>query len=136
MMYLVKNWNYINFNDYELVKDKNWNFSIIIEKRVKIQYVHCHFDKKTNKITRYEDCDVKYNKIWEYIVRKYEERKQRMIEPPIFCIMNFATIFSDAIYTDEQLNELSKFDNVRILKGYEHIMPIPAAKIFYEKVLK
>ena len=37
---LVKNWNDLNFKNFELVKDDNWNFSIIVDNLIKIQYVH------------------------------------------------------------------------------------------------
>ena len=86
MSYLIQNYKNINFNNYELVKDKNWNFSIIIDKKVKVNYVHYHFSKK-DKIIRTDKSDVFYNKIWEYIVQKYEERKERLLknkENPIF----------------------------------------------------
>jgi uncharacterized protein (DUF1919 family) len=31
-VYLIENWNTIDFYDYELIKDDNWIFSILIEK--------------------------------------------------------------------------------------------------------
>jgi hypothetical protein len=56
-----------------------------------------------------------------------------MTNPPLFCIMNFKTIFKDAIYTNEQLDVLSKFDNVKILKGFENLEPLDATSVFYKK---
>ena len=135
MSQLIKKWDIINFNDYELEKDNNWLFSIIIEKKIKIQYVHYHFDPMATTLVKYDYCDIKSNNIWEYITHKYEERIARMTEAPMFCIMNFSTIFPDAIYTDKQLNELCKYGNTKVLKGYEDYTPIEAAKIFYKKVL-
>lgn len=86
MAYLIQNYNNINFNNYKLTKDKNWNFSIIIDNKIKVNYVHYCFSKNDKKI-RIDIADVYYNKIWEYIIEKYEERKNRLLknnEEPIF----------------------------------------------------
>jgi len=140
MKYLIENWDKINFHNYELVKDENWNFSIIIGNKVKVQYVHYLFDANSNKI-RYvsNPGNVYWNKIWEYITQKYKERlfvMEQSNEKPIFCICNFNTIFKDAIYTEEQLEDLSKYENVKILKGCEHLEPYPSAQRFYNTFLK
>lgn len=67
MLYLVNNWYDINFKNYELVKDEKWNFSIIIDNNVKIQYVHYKFSPKATTITQTKpSTDIFYNKIWEY----------------------------------------------------------------------
>lgn len=141
MLYLIQNWNTINFKNYELVKDNNWNFSIIIDEKVKVQYVHYIFDPdaKTVQIHCNVRGDIKYCKIWEYIIKKYEERLNRMLdkkEEPIFCICNSDTIYKDAIYTEEQLKLLEKFKNVRILRGHEHSNVVNNANLFYNKFLK
>lgn len=47
---LIKNYNTINWLNYELVKDENWNFSIIVDKLVKINYTHYRFDKNADKL--------------------------------------------------------------------------------------
>lgn len=133
MLYLVEKWNTINFKNYELVKDINWNFSIIIDNNVKVQYVHYKFSPKATTILQTKpSTDIFYNKIWEYIVDVYNKRLNRMTNPPLFCIMNFKTIFKDAIYTNEQLDILSKFDNVKILKGFENLEPLEATSMFYK----
>ena len=139
MYYLIQNWDSINFNDYELVKDGNWNFSIIIEGKVKIQYVHYKFDENCKIPQKTGPGDICYCKIWEFIVKKYEERLKRMKErniKPLFCICNFNTIYPDAIYTEEQLKILEQYDNVRILRGCEHKEPSESAKIFYNRFLQ
>ena len=91
MLFLVKNYDKINFNNFELKKDKNWNFSIIIDNHITIQYVHYKFDAKANKpYIKY--IDLYSNKIWEIIVNKYEERTKRMInenKKPIFIFANW-----------------------------------------------
>lgn len=138
MLKLIKNFDNINFNNYELIKDENWNFSIIIDNLVKINYVHCKFDPRFKKPTKIGP-DIFYNEIWKYIVLKYEERLKRMKqlnEKPIFCICNFETIYPDCIYSDDELNILSKFENVKILTGQEHLDPLLAAENFYAKFFK
>lgn len=138
MLYLVQNWNNINFKNYELVKDNEWNFSILIDKKVKIQYVHYKFNPNCKKPMLDNVGSIHYYKIWEYIIQKYEERLNRMLEKkeePIFCICNFNTIFPDAIYTEEQLEILSKYKNVHILRGCEHKEPGESANLFYREFL-
>lgn len=138
MLYLVQNYDKINFRNYKLVKDKNWNFSIIIDEHVKIQYVHYKFSPTATTIIHNPMIagEVFYNKIWEYIIAVYDKRLTRMSEKPIFCIMNFNTIFPDAIYTNEELEILSKYENVKILKGYEKMEPFIASKNFYDKMFR
>ena len=85
---LVKDYDNISWMEYELVKDENWNFYIIIENKIKIWYGHYKFDKNANGIIVKKN-DVFSNKIWEYIVDKYETRVKRMLEnknPPIIII--------------------------------------------------
>ena len=140
MKYLIENWNTIDFREYDLVKDEKWNFSIVIDGNVKVQYVHYLFDANSPTI-RYvsNPGNVYWNKIWEYIVQKYEERLDVMDhcnEHPIFCICNFNTIFKDAVYTEEQLSTLEQYDNVKVLRGCETLEPYPSAEIFYNTFLK
>lgn len=138
MLYLVQNWNTINFKNYELVKDDKWNFSIIIDEKVKVKYVHYKFNPNCKTPMLDNVGSIHYYKIWEYIIQKYEERLNRMLnkkEEPIFCICNFNTIFPDAIYTEEQLEILSKYKNVHILRGCEHKEPGESANLFYREFL-
>ena len=139
MLYLIQNWNNINFKNYELVKDKNWNFSIIIDNKVKIQYVHYKFNKNVVFKDKTEPgTDIESNKIWEYIIQKYDERLERMLrkkESPIFCICNVNTLFEDCHYNNEQLSTLQKYKNVYVLTGYDKNETKDNAKIFYEKFL-
>ena len=139
MLYLIENWDSINFENYELVKDEKFNFSIIIDDHVKVQYVHYLFDPNSKEI-RYvsNPGNVYWDKIWIYIVEKYEERLKIMLEnneKPLFCISNFNTIFKDAIYTEEQLQKLEKYENVRVLRGCERMEPGPTSVIFFQKYL-
>lgn len=132
-IYLIEHWKEINFKDYVLVKDNNWNFSIIIEGKIKIQFVHYKFNSNYKTPTLDNLGNVLYCKIWEYIIEKYEERIERMKtqnEEPIFCVCNFNTIYKDSIYTNEQLEKLSTYKNVRILKGCEQLNIHEASKRF------
>lgn len=138
MKTLIENWNSINFNNYELVKDKNWNFSIIIDKKVKVQYVHYKFSPKYNKLTKVNG-DFYYNKIWEFIVDRYEKLKNKMLEEnekPIFCFCNGNTIYKDCIYTDKQLMELNKYNNTYVIITKEKIEVHEAADKIYNKFIK
>lgn len=138
MKTLITEWTKINFDNYRLEKDDKWNFRIIIDDKVKVQYVHYKFDQRFNTPVKLGPGDICYNKIWEYIVSRYEERVKRMQAEntkPIFCIANFNTIFSDAFYSEEQLEDLKNYDNVLILNGFENLNPMQVAKKFYEKYL-
>lgn len=139
MLYLIQNWNDIDFEKYDIIKDKNWNFSLIINNAVKVQCVHYIFNPNCKIPTLDNVGSVHYCKIWEYINQKYEERLNRMKllnENPIFCICNFHTIFPDAIYTNEQLEVLSKYNNVYVLRGCENKEPVESACLFYNKYLR
>jgi len=88
MFNLINEYKRINFNSYELIKDNGWNFSIIIDGKIKVDYVHYRFSETDTEL-RIVGSDVFYNKIWEYIVEKYEKRTKRLYqtnEEPIFII--------------------------------------------------
>jgi uncharacterized protein (DUF1919 family) len=78
-IHLLENYENINFNNFVLIKESNKleNFRIIIEDKIKIQFTHHKFDKNSIKPT-VKNVDVYYNKIWEYIVEKYESRIKRL----------------------------------------------------------
>lgn len=139
MSYLIKRWDFIDFDNYELVKDDSWNFSIIIDEHVKVQYVHYKLDANYKTPTKIGPGDICYCKIWEFINQKYVERLQRMktnMIKPLFCICNFNTIYNDAIYTEDQLKQLETFENVRVLRGFETKEPRESAYAFYQKYLR
>ena len=116
--YLIDNYNKINFNNYELKKDNNWNFYILIDKKIKIQYVHYRFKKDENKkINR--GINVYWNKIWEYIVKKYEERLKRMLltkEKPIFIL---GSIHKKHWYNKKQVKSICELCTK---KGYKLVV--------------
>ena len=124
MLYMIQHYEKINFKDYELIKDENWNFSIIIDKSVKIKYVHYHFNKNYKMITK-KGMEVYYNKIWEYIVQKYEDRISRMLankDKPIF-------VFAD--WWDRPNDTLLSYDKLKILNELKMDNIIVAVDKFY-----
>ena len=82
---LINNYDKLNFNNYELIKDKKMNFYIVIDNKVKIWWFHYRFNDKINEIKQI-GVDVYSNKIWEYICEKYESRLKRMTDKPNFVI--------------------------------------------------
>jgi hypothetical protein len=88
---LITNYSNINWNNYELIRSKHpkydtYVYDILIENKIKIRYFHYLFDPKMSSI-QIKGAEVRYCKIWEYIIQKYEERIKRMIksnENPIF----------------------------------------------------
>lgn len=93
MYYLIKNWKNINFNNYIIEKSEFNNtqnkldiFKLIIDNNIIAHYTHFHFNSTDNK-PRIKGFDVFYNKIWEYVINKYENRLKRMNEEPIFIIL-------------------------------------------------
>lgn len=109
MYNLIKDYDKINFNNYELIKDKNWTFYTIIEKKIKIKWVHYKFSPKDNKI-RIGKPDILYNKIWEYIIEKYETRTKRMIEHKIEPIFIIGSLHKGHLYTEEQIKKICKLN--------------------------
>ena len=89
---LIKNFDTLDWFNYELIKDDKWNFSLIIDNQVKVEYPHYHFDKNATVPTVEKGPlhrDVYYNRIWEYITEKYTNRVNRMLssnEKPIFIL--------------------------------------------------
>jgi len=110
---LVKYWDELTFEKYDLVKDNDWNFSIIIDNKVKVQYVHYKFSKEHNKIT-IKNNDVYYNKIWEYIIEKYNKRILNVKkENPIFVFVypNQAPTPHITPFTLEQQKKLEELNS-------------------------
>lgn len=86
--YLIEHYDTIDFNNFEILKDSLWNFSILIDGNVRVQFVHYKFSIHDNVLRR-SGLDIFYRKIWEYIVDKYMLRSERMLElkeDPIFII--------------------------------------------------
>ena len=120
MLYLITNYETINYNNFEIQKDKNWNFSIIVDNAVKIQYVHYKFDAKCETI-KTRGVDVYWNKIWQYIVEKYKERTKRMLvsnNKPLFIIGSIHN-WQNHVYSED---EILKICEICSRKGYKCII--------------
>ena len=96
VIYLIQNYDKIDFNNYELSTYNNLPlkdevcFQLTIDDKIKIIYSHYQFIKNKDvlEIDRTRNM-VYHNKIWEYVVAKYDERLKRMIDentPPVFLI--------------------------------------------------
>jgi len=84
----IQDYPNIDFKNYELKRietDSLKRFKIVINEKYELKFWHYWFDKNAT-VPVVCDSDVKYNKIWEYVVTKYEERLKRMntSEQPIF----------------------------------------------------
>jgi len=122
MYYMIQNFENINFKNFELLKDNNWNFSLKIDDKIIIKYIHYKFDPKATKIIK-KDFDVFYNKIWEYIIQKYEERLERMLnikEEPIFILANWYNV-PETNLTYQQLKLLNDLNKNSIIVGVDKI---------------
>lgn len=106
MYNLIKNYDKINFKNYELKKDDKWNFWIEIDNQVKVKFVHYHFSSRDTKI-RKNNVDLFYNRIWEYIIDCYEKRLSRMKDKPIFII---ATSFPHDFYSEEEIKKICSIE--------------------------
>ncbi len=128
---LVKHFDDINWLNFSLVNDDNWNFSIIVDNLVTVQYVHYHFDPTAEQI-KSDGKDVFYNKIWEFIVSKYIERSKRMVnsgEPPVFIFANAADkTLPWLTFSEHQQAELYSINSpYKIFTCYKHVFPHPNA---------
>lgn len=155
MIKLIKNYKNINFENYELMKSDYYNrtesyrnqfknelkqplfiFKIRIDNQVDIHFVHYRFNSKENK-TVIKDVNVESNKIWEYVVEKYESRLKRMLnnnEPPKFVI---TALESD--YTLEKQQEIANLKtDYKIIMLCDNPEKIQTANpnIIIEKVIR
>lgn len=123
---LVKNYETIDYSNYKLIKDNNWNFSIIVDNLVTIQFVHYKFSPKYDKPTKIGE-DIFYNKIWEYIIEKYEERIKRLLEEKAEPIFIFACAKSAenkrSSFTLEEQKKLEKLNSkYKIILSFDNMI--------------
>lgn len=59
---LINDYYNINFKNYELTKDNNWNFYLTIDNKIKVWYVHYKFSEKDNPIGSYNFDIISHNK--------------------------------------------------------------------------
>lgn len=138
LVYLIENFDIIKFEEYELKHDDEWNFYMLVDGHVKVQFVHYKLNKKYHVPTKtVTDHDIEYDRIWEYIVEKYESRLKRMKEnmcEPLFLISNGITVFRDCVYTSEQLQFLKKYKNVIVFDGLDRNLIYKNAEIILKKL--
>lgn len=91
---MVTGWDRINWGSFKLKKIPHpyykgeSEFWLTIDGKVTIRYVHYLLDSRYAKPTKVGD-NVRYSRIWEYIVSKYTERVRKMIaaqERPTFIL--------------------------------------------------
>lgn len=107
MFNLINEYNTINFNNYKLIKNDNGKYTIIIDNKIKVYYVHYHYSKD-DIVIRKNCSDVFYNKIKDYIIQKYEERTKRFLqnkENPIFII---GSTYEDKFCSIETIKKMLK----------------------------
>ena len=120
---LVKYYDSINFTHFKLQHDSKWNFSIIIDDLIEVQYVHYHFEPNSDKVT-IKNNDVFYNKIWIYITNKYISRTKRMLElnePPtfIFATANYGLSRHTPFTVEQQKQLLSLNSPYKIVLSFK-----------------
>ena len=124
MYNLISNFRNLNFKDYDIKKDRNWNFSIIIEKVIEVKYIHYKFDPHANNVI-HKGIDVYSNKIWEYIAEKYEKRVERMVNntsTPIFILANGWNP-PETILKYNHLKMLNDLNQNNIICGVDKVYP-------------
>lgn len=76
---LIKYWDEINLENYQLLHVANGSktLKLLIDSRVNVEYNHYIFSKIHNIPTKI-GIDIYYDKIWEYLIEKYEKRLSSM----------------------------------------------------------
>lgn len=135
---LIRNWNNTNFNNYELTKRgeglKN-NFQILIDDKYTLSFIHVFFDPVKNNEEKFEHTprivgeNIYSSKPWEYIVKTYQKRLDRMkkenytvflyFEPNLKCskLQELPSIleankFKGIIFTDDKRIKGNKYVKV------------------------
>lgn len=128
IIYVMENFDKINWYDYEFEKSKLRpnTFIIKVENAIEFHYVHYKFDPKAKTIIQEKKFDkeenwtgdVLYCKIWEFINQKYLDRTKRMKEcneEPVFLIRDETFANSNSKFTIKDIaNHPSKFKRIII----------------------
>lgn len=147
IIYLMKNYDKINWYNYNFEKSQiNKNtFIINVENNISIHYVHYKFNsnaktiiipKKTKDIRNMSN-DVEYCKIWEYVNEKYLVRTERMIkskENPIFLIMEKTYPYKQK-YTLNDIAECNSPYKRIIITTDKSIIENDKCKVIYVNIL-
>lgn len=85
---LITDYEKINFKNVEMYKEGNGflnNFNLRIDDKITLKNTHIFFDKNQSIPLKKNNC-VFYNKPWEYIIEKYNNRIKRMDNNVIIMI--------------------------------------------------
>ena len=130
-LYLMQNYDNINFHNYEIGKHSNKlvnltnPFYIKIDDKISINYTHYYFDINANKPAIIKT-DFFYCKIWETILKNYEKRLLRMEGKPVFIFNDdgdYSVFGTNKTWVDvvPQIIELAtKIDNKIIIISNHH----------------
>lgn len=105
MYNLISKWDSIDFTNWDMFRDKQWNFYTKIDNYITIKWQHYKFSK-TDDVLRKEGIDVFSNKIWEYIAECYDKRTARMLkqnESPTFILVS---TWNGGSYSKDELKKL------------------------------
>jgi len=107
MCNLIENFYAIDFSKYCLRKYTDSTFSIVIDNKVRVNYVHYKKDINENNIKVIET-NVFYNKIEDFIIQKYEQRLKRFNknDKPVFILGFPSDIKSEANYTKDDVKKI------------------------------
>lgn len=113
----IKEYPNINLKNYEIKKIEENSlkrFKLVIDNKYELKFWHYWFDEKSEKPI-ISDRNVKYNKIWEYIVEKYETRLKRINENDEICFAYYSNELNTAQFS--VLKSLSKNHKVLIFNN-------------------
>lgn len=139
LIYLIENFNNINFLKYEILPVENEDyFSIKVDNKINIIYTHYHY--KNCEMTK-NNVDVYYKDIKKYIIEKYNERTQRMLnnsEKPEFFIITYTKHTYDYDYekTKKIIESLNNKDfKATIITQFYSLIKLSndKLKIIYDK---
>ena len=118
-VYLINNYNNIDFNKRELILIDN-TLSIRIDNKVTAVFVHHIKDERYSEYTKLSinnQMQARYKYMDEFILDRYDARVSRMTESPIFLISDRYNSFCNGTYTfkPESLNGIKDFSNVTFI---------------------
>lgn len=116
---LIKDYDKINFENVEFIKDGNI-YTAIIDGKVRVKYIHYIEDNSLTELT-FEKSNVKGPNIIEYVKEKYFSRLKKMNDEPIFILA--AGYWQEYYLNDEQIQKL-----IDLNSKYKIIISMPNSK--------
>ena len=110
---LAKEWYSINFSNIKLYNECNdlsGRWHIVLDNKCNIRFSHHKFDPSAKEVqiiepTDTRDAEIRYYKIWEYLVKKYFERLNRV---PVNVAPTFL-FYEDWEDTNDKLEQLKQY---------------------------